>query len=200
MRTLAVLVMGVALAAGAGACTTPRPFYDYASEPDPRKQPFVLGPSDVLRVTVWKNVDLSGDVTVRPDGTIVLPLVGELRAAGRTAAEVRADVAKRLETFIKEDANNVTVSVSAINSYRFIVNGNVERIGAYTSNHYVTVSEAIALAGGPNRFADPDQTVIIRDDGTKGKKRIPVDYPAILKGKNPEHDLPLIAGDIVYVP
>jgi polysaccharide biosynthesis/export protein len=199
MRKLAVLVLGVVAAAG-GACTTPRPFYDYASEPDPRKQPFVLGPSDVLRVNVWKNVDLSGDVTVRPDGTIVLPLIGEVRAAGRTAAEVRADVAKRLEAFIKEDANNVTVSVSAINSYRFIVNGHVERIGAYTSTHYVTVSEAIALAGGPNRFADSEQTVIIRDDGAKGKKRIPVNYPAILKGKNPEQDLPILAGDIVYVP
>ncbi len=64
----------------------------------------------------------------------------------------------------------------------------------------MTVSEAIALAGGPNRFADADDTVIIRDDPAKGKKRIPIDYPAILKGNDPEQDLILLAGDIVYVP
>jgi polysaccharide export outer membrane protein len=64
----------------------------------------------------------------------------------------------------------------------------------------VTVSEAIALAGGPNRFADPDKIIIIRDDPVKGKKRIPIDYPAILKGTHPEQDLPLLAGDIVYIP
>ena len=58
MRRLAVLVMGVV--AAVGACTTPRPFFDYSSEPDPRKQEFVLGPSDVLRINVWRNPDLSG--------------------------------------------------------------------------------------------------------------------------------------------
>jgi len=201
MRIIAVLVMGVA-AAVAGGCTTPRPFYDYSSEPDPRKQEFLLGPSDVLRINVWRNPDLSGDATVRPDGTIALPLVGELPAAGRTTAQVRAEISKRLQAFVKEESNNVTVSVSAINSYRFVVNGNVERTGAFTANHYVTVSEAIALAGGPNRFADPEKTVIIRPDALRAdlKKRIPVDYPAILKGTHPEQDLPLITGDIVYVP
>jgi polysaccharide export outer membrane protein len=73
-------------------------------------------------------------------------------------------------------------------------------MGVFNSNKYVTVSEAIALAGGPNRFANPDETVIIRDDPGKGKKRIPIDYPGILKGKHPEQDLTLLAGDIVYVP
>ena len=203
MRRLAVLVMGVVMAAiGSPACTTPRPFYDYSSEPDPRKQEFLLGPSDVLRVNVWRNPDLSGDATVRPDGTIAMPLVGEIPAAGRTAAQVRAEISKRLQAYVKEESNNVTVSVTAINSYRFVVNGNVERTGAYTSNRYVTVSEAIAMAGGPNRFADPEQTVIIRPDSLRAdlKKRIPVDYPAILKGTHPEQDLPLVSGDIVYVP
>jgi polysaccharide export outer membrane protein len=140
-------------------------------------------------------------VTVRPDGTIALPLVGEIPAAGRSAAQVKAEISKKLQTFVKDDANNVTVSVTAINSYRFVVNGNVEHTGVFASNRYVTVSEAVALAGGPNRFANPDETVIIRlDPSTNGKKRIPIDYPAILKGTHPEQDLPLVAGDVVWVP
>ena len=191
------LVLALSLA----ACTTPRPLYDYTAEPDPRKQEFLLGPSDVIRVSVWHNPDLSADVTVRPDGTIALPLVGEIPAAGRSAAQVKAEISKKLQTFVKDDANNVTVSVTAINSYRFVVNGNVEHTGVFASNRYVTVSEAVALAGGPNRFANPDETVIIRlDPSTNGKKRIPIDYPAILKGTHPEQDLPLVAGDVVYVP
>lgn len=199
MRVPALLVLLATAIAGV-ACTTPRPFYDYAAEPDPRKQPFVLGPSDVLRVNVWHNPDLSGDAVVRPDGTISMALVGEVQAAGRPPDQVREEISQRLRTFLKEEANNVTVSVSAVNSYRFVVSGNAERPGAFTANHFVTVSEAIALAGGPNRFADPEDTVIIRIDPAKGRKRIPVDYVAILKGIHPEQDLPLLAGDTVYIP
>jgi polysaccharide biosynthesis/export protein len=181
-------------------CATHRSAFDYANEPDPRKQPFVLGPSDVLRVNVWHNPDLSGDSVIRPDGTFSLPLIGEVRAAGRAPEEVRTEISQRLQAFLKEEANNVTVSVSAINSYRFVVNGNVERQGAFTANHYVTVSEAVALAGGPNRFASPDETVIIRNDPKRGRLRIPIDYTAILKGIAPDQDLPLLSGDTVYVP
>lgn len=191
----------VVIAAGLVACNTTRPLYDYASEPDPRKQEFVLGPSDVLRVNVWRNPELSGDVPIRPDGSISLPLVGDIRASGRTAGDVRGEIWKKLQAFIKDlESNNVTVSVSSINSYRFVVNGNVEHTGVFTSNHYVTVAEAIALAGGPNRFASANEAVIIRDDPGKPKKRIPVDYLSILKGTHPEMDLPLLANDIVYVP
>jgi polysaccharide export outer membrane protein len=174
--------------------------YNYKGEPDPRKHPFVLGPSDVLRVSVWKNPDLSGDATIRPDGTITLPLVGELRAADRTAVQVRDEIAQRLATYLKSDAATVTVAVIAVNSYRFTVSGNVEKGGALTSAHYVTVTEAIAMAGGANRFASPDETVIMRPNPDGTVKRIPIDYPAILTGARPDQNLVLLPGDVVYVP
>ena len=60
---------------------TTQPPYDYAREPDPRKNEYRIGPSDVLSITVWHNTDLSGAAIVRPDGTISLPLIGDLRAA-----------------------------------------------------------------------------------------------------------------------
>ena len=182
------------------SCATSNPPFDYASEPDLRKQEYVLGPSDVLHISVWRNPELSGDTTVRPDGTISLPLVGDLRAAGRTPGQVRAELVQRMATFIKEEAAIVTVVVAGINSYRFVISGNVERPGAYASTHYVTVVEGIALAGGPNRFGSPENTVIIRSDPTRGVRRIPIDYPAILSGARPEQNLPLVPGDTVYVP
>jgi len=82
-----------------------------------------------------------------------------------------------------------TVAVTAINSYRFVISGNVERPGVYSANHYVTVSEAMALAGGPNKFADPGAMVIIRGDASGAVRRIPVDYPGVIAGTHPKENL-----------
>jgi polysaccharide biosynthesis/export protein len=199
LNNLSVAMLSLASAL-LGSCAYKLPPYDYLREPDPRKDEFRLGPSDVLHVTVWHNIDLSGDAIVRPDGTISLPLIGDLRAAGRTTAELRAEIAQRLKAFIKDEAATVTVAISAINSYRFVVSGNVEHPGAFAANHFVTVSEAIAMTGGPNRFSSPIETVIIRTDASGKTRRIPIDYPSILDGKHPEHDLPLLPGDMIYMP
>ncbi len=105
--------------------------YAEAARNDPRTHPYVIGVSDVVRVTVWKDPNLSTEGAVRPDGTITLPLVGEIVAAGRTAAELQAQVTERLSTFAKDAV--VTVAVVAVNSYRFTVAGNVEHPGMFTS-------------------------------------------------------------------
>ena len=163
------------LAFAAGCATTHGP-YDYTSEPDPRKGEFTLGPSDVLKITVWRNPELSTEAVVRPDGTISMPLVGDLQASGRTSVQLKDEIVKRLKAYIKDESAIVTVAVTAINSYRWVVSGQVERPGAYSSNHYVTVSEALALAGGPNKFADAGGTVIIRANPGGGTRRVPIDY------------------------
>jgi polysaccharide biosynthesis/export protein len=185
---------------GATACATTHGPYDYTQEPDPRKGEFVLGPSDVLKITVWRNPELSTDAIVRPDGTVSMPLAGDLQAAGRTTSQVKEDIVKRLRAYIKDESLSVTVGVSAINSYRFVLSGNVERPGVYTSNHYVTVAEALALAGGPNKFSDPGGTVIIRLNPAGGTRRVPIDYPGVLAGTKPNENLPVLAGDTIYVP
>lgn len=195
------LLLPLLLASTLGAkCATTHGHYDYASEPDPRKGEFVLGPSDVIKITVWKNPDLSADPIVRPDGTISMPLVGDLQAAGRTTAQLKEEIVKRLHAYLKDESATVTVSVTAINSYRFVISGNVEHPGAFTSNHYVTVSEAVALAGGPNKFADAGGMVIIRPSPAGGTRRIPVDYNGVLDGTRSNENLPLLAGDTIYVP
>jgi polysaccharide export outer membrane protein len=190
----------VLLMAGTAGCATTHPPYDYASEPDPRKGDFVLGPSDVLKITVWRNPELSTDAVVRPDGTVSLPLVGDLQAAGRTSIQLKEEIIKRLRAYLKDESAIVTVAVTAINSYRFVISGNVEKQGVFASNHFVTVSEAIALAGGPSKFADPAGTIIIRVDAKGGVRRIPVDYPGVLAGTRPNENIPLLAGDTIYVP
>jgi polysaccharide export outer membrane protein len=192
-----LLVLSIAWALG---CVHTQHHYDYASEPDPRRQEYIIGASDVLRISVWHNPDLSGDAVVRPDGTITLPLIGDLRAAGRTSEQIRVELTQRLGAFIKDESAIATIAVTGINSYRFTVSGNVEHPGTFVSTHYVTVLEAMTLAGGPNRFATPEDTVITRTEGKRGRRRIPIDYTEVLSGNRPEQDLPLISGDTIYVP
>jgi polysaccharide export outer membrane protein len=189
--TLGLALASAACAANTGHLVAPNP------NDDPRRQPYLIGPSDVVTITVWKDPALSTEAAVRPDGTITMPVVGELRAAGRTIADLQKEAQQRAQTLVKDAV--VTVSVSEVNSYRFTVAGNVEHPGLFTSRYYLTVSEAIALAGGPNRYASTHEIVVVRPT-PNGAERIAVDYDRILSGKNPQEDIVLKAGDAVRVP
>ncbi len=189
----------IAFAAALAGCSAAPPIHDYAKELDPSKHEYIVGISDQLRITVWKNPDLSTDATVRPDGTITMPLLGDLRAARQTPSRIREEVKLRLAAYVKDESAVVTVAVTSVNSYRFTVAGNVERAGVFTSQSYVSVAEAIAMAGGPTRFASPSQMVIVRQESGK-TRRIPVPYEDVRSGDHPEKDLVLVAGDTVFVP
>jgi polysaccharide export outer membrane protein len=173
--------------------------YDYSKEPDPRKSEFVIGISDALRITVWKNPELSSEVRVRPDGTITLPLIGDVRAAGRTPTALRNEITNRLKAFIKDETAAVSIAVIEVNSYRFTVAGNAEKPGVYSSKYFVTVSEAVAMAGGLNRYATPSKMVIVRGEESD-LRRIPIDYNRISSGEHPNENLVVLSGDSLYIP
>jgi len=192
------LVLGaLLLIAVVGCASTASRYPYYAREYDPRKHPYVIGVADVLQINVWKDESLSTEARVRPDGTITVPLVGEVKAAGRTTADLRDEIRNRLTQYVKQAV--VTVAVTEVNSYAFTVAGNVGQPGVYSSRRFVTVSEAIALAGGPNRYATPKDIEIIRNESAK-QRRIPIDYNEILEGDRPEMDIAVLAGDTIYVP
>lgn len=180
------------------ACATTA-HYDYRSEPDPRKMEFVIGATDLIRVTVWKSPELSTEATVRPDGTITMPLIGDLVAAGRTPTQLKETIAERSAQFIKGEAAPVTVAVVAVNSYRFTVTGNFEHPGVFASKYFVTVNEAIALAGGVNKFGDRRNLVLVRTYAGK-THRIPINYDRIASADHPEENLALMSGDTLYAP
>jgi polysaccharide export outer membrane protein len=180
------------------ACGGSVPHYDYAKEPDPRRSEYVIGVSDHLTIRVWKNPDLSTDVIVRPDGTITMPLLGDLVAAGRTPTELRGEVQHQLANYIRDESAVVTVAVTAVNSYSFTVSGNVEHPGVYTAQKYVTVLDAVQMAGGLNRYAGSE--VRLYRQGKSGQRTIPIDYKAVQEGQKPEANLALLPGDQLYVP
>ncbi len=195
MKTLLMAVCAACLAlSGCG----PAP-YDYSKEPDPRKKEFVIGVSDALRINVWKNPDLSTEGKVRLDGTITMPLIGDLRADGKTPTELKQEISRRLAAYVKDEGAAVSIQVVEVNSYRFSIGGNVEHGGVFQPKHFVTVAEAISMAGGLNRFASPRGLVVIRQDKI-GMRRIPIDYNRVASGEHPEENLVLIAGDTVYAP
>ncbi len=190
LRRLAIALFVLALGCGSS------PSYEYAREPDPRASEYLIGPLDTLSIVVWKNQELSSEVAVRPDGIITLPLIGAVKAAGRTPSDLQRELAKRYTDYVRAEELVVSVGVTAVNSYSFTVSGNVEHPGVYSSRAYVTAVDAIAMAGGTNRFAS-DEIYVVR--GTPAR-RIPIDLRRATSGAHPQENVVIIRGDLVVVP
>ncbi len=173
----------------------PAPTYNWKAE---SAIGYRIGPGDVLHVVVWKHDELGAQVSVRPDGAVSLPLVGDVPATGRSAAEIAADVQQRLHRFYQDDPP-VTVQVQEVKSYKIYVVGEVNKPGEYAPSHEVTVLMSLSLAGGFTRFADTDRIVIVRHDA-RGERRIPFDYSAVVSHGDLEQNIALELGDTVIVP
>jgi polysaccharide export outer membrane protein len=182
-------------------CASSLPNYDYKNEPDPRNKELVLGVGDEVAINVWEQKDLNTDATIRPDGTITMPLVGDLKAAGETPSALKARIKEQLANFVKLQGNEITVAVKKWRSYRFTVEGEVMHPGVFTSDQYVTVAEAIAMAGGLTRFAKRDDLKLIRKDRKSGSTReIPLDYDALASGRRLDMNIFVLPGDRIYAP
>lgn len=170
--------------------------YDYKKEPDPRVSEYQVGPLDQLKVVVWKNPELSADVVVRPDGVVTLPLIGDVKASGRTPTQIQKEITQRYANYIRVEESVVSVGVAQVNSLTFTISGNVEKAGVYAVKSYVTLLEALATAGGTNKYAG-SSAYIVR--GTPSRK-IPIDLKAAASGEHPEQNLVILRGDLIVVP
>ena len=159
---------------------------------------YVIGDNDILTVNVWKEPDISRSVPVRSDGKISLPLVGELKASGQTPRQLEQEISKRLASYISEP--EVTVIVTDSKSQKINILGMVARPGAYLMTSSTTVLDAIALAGGFKDFAKQKSVYILRRGPDGAEQRIPFNYKDVIKGKNPQQNVRLQAGDTVVVP
>jgi polysaccharide biosynthesis/export protein len=155
---------------------------------------YVIGPADVLRIVVWKEPDLTRDVTVRPDGMITVPLLGDVPAAGRAPNQVAESLAEALKRYI--ESPQVVVIVSQATSARFYVLGRVTRSGEYPLTGGTTVLQGLALAGGFQEYAKMKDIVVVKGDGTV----VPFNFDRIADGKDVSQNLPLDPGDTIVVP
>ena len=174
----------------------PSPVTEQPALGEPRNE-YVIGSGDVLQVFVWKEPELSRDVTVRLDGKITVPLAGELLAAGRTPGQLATDLEGVLARFLTSP--RVTLGVAVPNSARFYVIGHVVKAGEFPLTGPLTVLQGLALAGGFREFAKTDSIVIIRRE--EGNQRfLPVDYKRLEGGRDPSQNLVLSPGDTILVP
>ena len=158
---------------------------------------FVIGPDDVLGILFWRDPSLSGDVTVRPDGKITLPLLNEVDAAGLTTDELRHRLTEEASRYL--DSPNVTVVVRQINSRKIYITGEIAGPGTYPLSTSMTVMQLIATAGGLREYANGGKIVIMRvEDGVE--KLYKFNYKHVLQGKNIRQNIKLMPGDTIIVP
>lgn len=194
----AAAVLAVVVAAGCGHSL---PNYDYSKEPDPRTREVVLGVGDSVGINVWENKDLNTDATIRPDGTITMPLIGDIKAIGETPSSLKGKIKTRLGEFVKVQNTEITVAVRSYRSYRFTIQGEVLHAGVFSAEQYLTVADALALAGGPSKYAKRDEIMLLRRDPKSGDiRRIPLDYDLIASGKRQDMNIYVLTGDTIWVP
>jgi polysaccharide biosynthesis/export protein len=165
------------------------------SQPDQEK--YLLGPEDVIEVSVWKEPDMTKQLVVQPDGKIYYPLVGEIRAAGKTVKQLQEEISKRLEKFVTDAS--VTVILLRTQYYKFYVTGKVNKPGEFLVGRPTSVLQAIAMAGGLTPFASPKNIKVVRKAG--GQDEVyNFDYKDVSRGQLLYQNIILQPGDTVVVP
>ena len=128
---------------------------------------YLIGPQDVLDITVFQAPDLSKSVQVAEDGAINLPLVGQIPAAGKSASQLERDIEARLNARYLKSAQ-VTVFVKEYNSQRVTVEGGVRSPGVFPLRGNDTLMQVLAKSGGVNREVASDDVVVFRNaDGAR---------------------------------
>lgn len=156
---------------------------------------YIIGPGDMLHITVWHSPKLSGQTQVRPDGRISTPLVNGIQAAGLTPDELANQLEKRLSAYVKDPL--VTVIVS---DFHGAVGQQINIVGAATKPQSIpyrdkmTLLDAMIAAGGLTPFADGNDAVLIRDG-----KSYSIRLGDLMNGQISDN-VPLLPGDTIVIP
>lgn len=157
---------------------------------------YVIGVEDVLSVVFWRDKELSGDVVVRPDGKISLPMLNDLPAAGLTPEALAAVIEKAATKFVRDPG--ATVIVKEIRSRKIYVIGEVAKPGPFPLGAEMNVLQAIGEAGGFIEGANKGDVTIVRNESGK-ERRFKFDYNAVVKGRNLAQNIRLLPGDTIIV-
>jgi polysaccharide biosynthesis/export protein len=158
---------------------------------------YLIGPNDVLNIFVWKEADLTRDITVMPDGRITYPLVGEIDVSGQTVTSLKEKITEKLKNFLSSP--EITVIVRESKSRQIYTLGKIARPGQLQLAPSMTVLQALSAAGGCTEWADTKNIMIIRR--TNGKETtFRFNYQDIISGKNMEQNIILEPNDTIVVP
>jgi polysaccharide export outer membrane protein len=157
---------------------------------------YVIGSDDTLRISVWKEPDLSENLPVRPDGKISMPLLNDIQAAGLTPLQLRDSITEKLKKYVADP--RVTVVVTAMNSQRVFVTGEVVHSGPIILLPHMTMLQVLGQAGF-TQFANVKGIYVLRNENGRQVK-LPFNYKEVVKGNHPEQNIALKPGDTVVVP
>ena len=155
---------------------------------------YVIGAGDVLGIKFWQQTELSGDVVVRPDGKISVPLLNDVQAAGQTPQQLSEHISTVAKRWVQDP--NVTVIIRQINSRAVFITGRVVRAGRYPLNGSTSILQLIAMAGGLAEWADGENVMLMRADQTTRR----FNYKDVMARKNLDQNVELLPGDTVIVP
>ena len=158
---------------------------------------FALGVGDSLDISVWRNDDMKISTKINPSGKFMFPLIGEVQAAGKDLSAVRDDMTVRLSKYLVDP--QVFISVSAIQSRKVLVLGEVHTPGVLTLDNDLTILDAVGKAGGWTTDAKTSNVLLVRNESGKAKVRS-FDIDAVLAGGSYADNQTLRTNDIVYVP
>jgi polysaccharide export outer membrane protein len=159
---------------------------------------YLVGPGDILNISVWKDESLTRQCVVLPDGKIAFPLIGQVAASGRTVADISKELEQKLARFVP--GVDLSVGVHQVNSLIVYVIGRVNSPGRFVLNTDVNVLQALSMAGGLNPFAKRGDIKIFREVEGGGTKVYTFDYDAVSSGDNIRGNIRLKRGDVIVVP
>ena len=196
VRWLKQLAPGLVVLALAAGCQTQPPLPPVASQSAPATEIITLRDGDVLKIAFPANADLNTTQPIRRDGMISMPLVGEVKAVGKTPAELEKDLIDLYSTQLL--SKRITVEVQS-SSFPVYVSGSVLRPGKIMSDHPMTAFDAIMEAGGyDSAKADLKRVVVIRQEGGRNQKFI-LNLKLVMEGK-PGEPFYVKPGDVITVP
>lgn len=155
---------------------------------------YKIGSEDVIRVLVWKEPELSFVASVRPDGKVTAPLLGDIVAAGETPSSFAGTLKEKLTELVNNPL--VNVEIVQVRSKKYYITGpGAAHSGVFPLVVPTTVLEALTLSGGMTEWANKKKVIIMR-----GEKRMIFNYDAAIKGKGKKDDNILLEnGDFVVV-
>ncbi|HYM71070.1 MAG TPA: polysaccharide biosynthesis/export family protein [bacterium] len=178
-----------------GQPITQAPGIGGGAQPVQTDQQYTVQPGDVLQIAVVGESEVSGSVTVSQDGSILVPMVGRVPAAGATLPVLTERVTQALKQYIRDPQVAITIAQTATRQQFVYLLGQVLRPGAYQVQDGLTIAAVIAAAGGPTPAAALPRAFVLRKTQT-----IPVDLQQLLIDGNTQANMVIQPGDVIIVP
>jgi polysaccharide export outer membrane protein len=202
MKTSFVLAMFCMLAFASGCSTSGLPSASLhpSKTTNPAEYNYLIGPGDSVNIFVWRNPEVSGSFTVRPDGKITTSLVEDIDVAGKTPTQLAREIEKVLGTFLRDPVVTVTVG-GFVGPYseQIRIIGEASQPQAINYKQHMTLLDVMIAVGGLTQYADGNEAVLVRlENGQQKQYNILIED--LIKGGKISANVDVLPGDIIIIP